>query len=356
MSKRPNDNFEIPKPKKQKLVDPQYVLPKALPSSPATLQERKKFIEHIVKVLTKVQPNLKTPKLKAIHIEYQIAKSSTNATYKTVLKQKIYKLSHPEKFKTFARKDDISKQLEILNSWVISIDKLKQYGYTMNIPEARTNENLTRLCNRCNTEFRLAQQLEKTVCNFHHGKLRKGPYRKRNYDCCGGEEHVSPTCATSDYHVYQLPTVEEKHALLKYQNTKDIFTKKSPYLVVGIDCEMGYTTKGFELLRITAVDFFSKKTILDVYVKPIGQVVDFNTRYSGISEITDEFIRFEESMNKLGEIMDSSTILIGHGLENDLHAMRLIHERIIDTSILYPKHKPSPTFKYSLKDLTFIYS
>ena len=38
---------------------------------------------------------------------------------------------------------------------------------------------------------------------------------------------------------------------------------------------------------------------------------------------------------KLGEIMDSETILIGHGLENDMNAMRLIHENIIDTSILF---------------------
>ena len=40
-------------------------------------------------------------------------------------------------------------------------------------------------------------------------------------------------------------------------------------------------------------------------------------------------------MEKLGEIMDSETILIGHGLENDMNAMRLIHENIIDTSILF---------------------
>ena len=166
-------------------------------------------------------------------------------------------------------------------------------------------------------------------------------------------------CSKAKNHVYLLNTPEEKQALLPYQFTKELFTTtststKSKSRVLGIDCEMGFTTKGFELMRITAIDYFTSKTVLDIFIKPIGEIVDFNTRYSGIHELTDDFLSWEQLMEKLGEIMDSETILIGHGLENDMNAMRLIHENIIDTSILFPnKWKTGPTRRWSLKDLAF---
>jgi hypothetical protein len=42
--------------------------------------------------------------------------------------------------------------------------------------------------------------------------------------------------------------------------------------------------------------------------------------------------------------------LIGHGLENDLNAIRVIHPTIIDTVLLYP-HKAGLPFRNSLKAL-----
>ena len=47
----------------------------------------------------------------------------------------------------------------------------------------------------------------------------------------------------------------------------------------------------------------------------------------------------------------SDTVLIGHSVENDLKALRVIHNRILDTAVLYP-HKAGPPFKNSLKYLT----
>lgn len=38
--------------------------------------------------------------------------------------------------------------------------------------------------------------------------------------------------------------------------------------------------------------------------------------------------------DKLGEILDQETILVGHGLENDLKALRLVHLSVIDTAIV----------------------
>lgn len=358
-NKRSLDDSNGNDTKRPKQEDPKYILPKQVNTYPATLPERKKNIEYILNILTKKQPNIINPKLKAIDIEYEIAKKSTNATYKTVFRQEVFKLTKPTKLPSqllsqqehLKKLDQEAKELKILKEMVVSRKTLIAFGYIMEPPESIPNEKITRICNRCGTEFRLDQQLQPIVCEFHHGKKQRG-----KYICCMSNVDGQP-CSKAKNHVYLLNTPEEKQALLPYQFTKELFTTtstKSKSRVLGIDCEMGFTTKGFELMRITAIDYFTSKTVLDIFIKPIGEIVDFNTRYSGIHELTDDFLSWEQLMEKLGEIMDSETILIGHGLENDMNAMRLIHENIIDTSILFPnKWKTGPTRRWSLKDLAF---
>ncbi|KAI3405666.2 REX3 [Candida oxycetoniae] len=348
---KPNDD--------QVEVDVKYILPKTVNTMPAPLPERKKHIEYIAKILLKNDPKLKTPKAKAIEIEYEIAKKTTFRTYASSLRNEVYKLQHPEKFNKTqeinARNDE--QELKILKKMIIPVAKLEKYGYVMKIPQSKANKSLTRECRRCGTEFELAKQMESTSCLFHHGKLRrKANTKTRQYDCCLAlQDDNSKPCGMANFHVFQVDKPEEKQSLLSYQYTTELFKRKRKYPVLGIDCEMGYTTKGFELMRISAVDYFTEKTVLDTYVLPYGEVVDFNTRFSGISEINGEFVSFNQSIQELGSIMDKDTILIGHGLENDMNAMRLIHENIIDTSILYPKFDTSPTFRWSLKDLAFKY-
>ncbi|KAL6450962.1 REX3 RNA exonuclease 3 [Candida maltosa Xu316] len=285
-AKRSNETLDEDKSKKPKLEDPKYILPKPVTTFPATLPDRKKNIEYIV------------------------------------------------------------REMKILKEWVIPKEKLIKFGYTMEIPKSEPNEKITRECCRCRTEFRLKQQLEPTTCEFHHGTRQKG-----KYICCLGDMNSTP-CSKTNNHVYLLNTPGEKQALKSFQYTTDIFKTKSEYKVLGIDCEMVYTTEGFELARITAIDYFSSKEVLDIFVKPFGEVVDFNTRYSGIKEINDSFLSWDESMEKLGMVMDSSTILIGHSLESDLDIMRLVHTNVIDTSILFPNRwETGPMRKWSLKDL-----
>ncbi|RLV93363.1 RNA exonuclease 3 [Spathaspora sp. JA1] len=343
------------------LISPQdvkFISPKpVVPNSPAPLQERKRFIEHIVTILLKVNPRLRTPKRKAMQIEYEVAQSASSATYGTLIRQRIHKLSHPEKYKAKPKVPTREEQLELLRKWSISPEKLEKFGFVMNIPKVEESQPpvLARKCCRCGSQFQVSEQLEPVKCHYHYGKIRRKQDRSRYHECCRAEENQNP-CAVADHHVYMFESIQEKHQAVPYQFTRDLFkTGGQPqyHPVLGIDCEMGFTTKGFELMRITAVDYFTNATVLDVYVLPFGDVVDLNTRFSGISEINNNFISFEDSMKKLGEVMDMNTILIGHGLENDMNAMRLIHDKIIDTSILYPKFQPSPTFRWSLKDLTF---
>lgn len=132
--------------------------------------------------------------------------------------------------------------------------------------------------------------------------------------------------------------------------------------VVAVDCEMLYTSLGMELCRVTCIDYHGKKT-LDRVVRPTGRILDYNTRFSGISDINEpiitesgekgDSISFEEAHRLILKLINKQTILVGHGLENDLIAMRLIHDRIIDTSIIYPDF--NPRYKTALKTLALKY-
>lgn len=352
VNKRKSEPSNDVESKRQKLEDPKFILPKQVNTNPATLPERKKNIELIVGILLKKTPGLQTPKLRAIEIEYEIAKKSSNSTYKNQIRQGIYRLQHPPKAKPSGpSKEELEAQeYKILKEWVIDKDTLVKYGYTMDIPESIPNDKITRVCSRCGTEFRLSQQLEPTTCEYHHGKKQKGKFL-----CCMTSDVAVP-CTKSKFHVYLLQNPEEKQALQTYKYTKDVFKKPSKSKVIGLDCEMVFTTKGFELARITVIDYFTRKEVSDIFVKPFGEVVDFNTRYSGIHELDGNFLPWDQAMAKLGESMDSQTIVLVHGGDNDFHAIRAIHENIIDTSILFPtKHETGPWRRWSLKDLTFKY-
>jgi len=152
--------------------------------------------------------------------------------------------------------------------------------------------------------------------------------------------------ATTDVLTEEIPVVD----ITFYHN----LVPRSPSKIceaIAVDCEMSYTTAGLELVRITALDVQSGNVLLDELVFPSAIVIDLNTRFSGIKSLQGCKYDLSEAMSQLANFVDQNTIIIGHGLENDLKAMRLVHKNVIDTVMLYP-HFAAPQIRHSLRLLT----
>lgn len=340
-------------------TDPQHIVPLEVNPAPAMRPARKKYIEHLAEAIKRTDPTNKTPISTAIEEEFKVASTNSTTTYNIAIKRKLYEINHPDKFKKAATvKTTAADYLRELRALCIPKEKLIKFGYIMETPAAIDEPKKERTCHRCKQEFKLSEATKEVDCRYHSGKIIRNQLNTRIYQCCGGvvgETDTDP-CARSKYHVFYWQNPEELHKAQPFQHTTKMWgVRKGSLEAVGIDCEMGFTSLGFELLRITAIDFISGEEVFDILVKPKGQVLDLNTRWSGIAEIKEEALTFEDSIELLGEIVDANTIMIGHGLENDMNTMRLIHEKIVDTAVLYPKHKATPTFRFSLKQLAFQY-
>uniref|UniRef100_A0ABK0M1X6 RNA exonuclease 1 homolog n=1 Tax=Rattus norvegicus TaxID=10116 RepID=A0ABK0M1X6_RAT len=121
--------------------------------------------------------------------------------------------------------------------------------------------------------------------------------------------------------------------------------------VFALDCEMSYTTYGLELTRVTVVDT-DMQVVYDTFVKPDNAVVDYNTRFSGVTEadLVDTSITLRDVQAVLLSMFSADTILIGHSLESDLLALKVIHGTVVDTSVLFP-HRLGLPYKRSLRNL-----
>ncbi|KAI4248992.1 MAG: hypothetical protein L6R42_009120, partial [Xanthoria sp. 1 TBL-2021] len=130
-----------------------------------------------------------------------------------------------------------------------------------------------------------------------------------------------------------------------------------------------------ELVRLTATTWPDGKEVLDVLVRPLGEVLDLNSRFSGVwpedyanavpydqasqqQQVTADDgttrLRIVDSPFKARELLFKllrlETPLIGHALENDLNAARILHPTIVDTALLFPHHRGLP-LRFGLKML-----
>ena len=282
----------------------------------------------------------------------------------------------------------------LLPNLVTPLDGLAPHGYVLKPPtsaevdEARaavTAANGWEACDRCRTRFQVFPGRRPTdgalasgsACTYHYGKSRR-PQRDKGstaangaateqYTCCG-REVGAPGCTSAATHVFKASDPKRLAVATPFVRTEGKGEKAGG--AVAVDCEMAYTTMGMELVRLTVTAWPGGAELVDVLVRPVGEILDINTRFSGVQAADMAKAKPYDGIPSAGDnstqadgtesgglrIVESPaaaralllrhlsprTPLIGHALENDLCAVRLCHATAVDTVLLYPHPRGLP--------------
>ncbi|XP_044759113.1 putative exonuclease GOR isoform X1 [Coccinella septempunctata] len=219
------------------------------------------------------------------------------------------------------------------------------------LPISRGSAGVERTCVRCSTGFFITdhEYLTKERCRYHWGKVI------HSFFTCCKKPCDSVGCTSSKLHVWNGTVAGINEPLEGFVNTKHS-KKEKKRKVYALDCEMCYTVKGLELCKVTILAY-NGAIVYDHFVKPDNEVVDYNTRYSGVTESDvngPNSKTFSKVQSDILELVTEDTILIGHGLDNDLRVLKLLHSNVVDTSLIFPHERGYP-FRYSLKHLMSMY-
>ncbi|EPY50348.1 exonuclease Rex3 [Schizosaccharomyces cryophilus OY26] len=343
------DSFAI-KLKERRTMNEPMAIPNPVYDSnaPAGHELRKRMVHIFYDAFLKLGYDAIESKEKSLEEEKNLCLSTNSKmVYSSSCKSKILSLKRSPPKEILEKKEDVS---DLIPKLVHPKQQLELWGYNFGYINPSEPDDPLRECDRCGTKF-----VNLTgPCKYHWGKLfreKVGGEKIRVYTCCEVKEGESSGCTSEEFHVYRYQHLPYLANVSPYVSlSTDCPGKERMYC--ALDCELCYTTLGFELVHLTVVD--KEGILLNQFIRPKGDVLSLNTRFSGITSKTqlESGISMREMYEKLKQLgITRNTIIIGHGIENDLNAMRLIHEQVIDTAILY-KHERGPPFRYSLKYLT----
>ncbi|MCJ1243141.1 RNA exonuclease 3 [Trapelia coarctata] len=288
------------------------------------------------------------------------------------------------------------EEIALLPKLVAVQEGLSKHGYIVTSPSEADIEQARKgveasqgweECDRCKSRFQVFPGRRESdgaltsggKCTYHYGKPRRPVKEKADtghkdtvYTCCN-QTLGTPGCTTAESHVFKVSEAKRLALIMPFKGTIDQ-GPRPPDHAVCFDCEMGYTTQGLELIRLTATSWPDGEELLDVLVRPIGEVLDLNSRFSGVwptdygnsvpysadakvsqdEQGSGRRLPLVNSPDEARELLlahlTTTTPLIGHAIENDLNSTRIIHPTIIDTVLLYPHPRGLP-IRYGLKML-----
>ncbi|XP_045619874.2 exonuclease GOR-like [Procambarus clarkii] len=198
----------------------------------------------------------------------------------------------------------------------------------------------SRNCRRCKTVYsidNLGRVLTKDTCAHHWGKLSRTAYPY--YYCCNLPLGSRP-CSTAPQHVSEEI---DPNNLTGFINTS-LNSSVTSEAIYALDCEMVFTTAGMDVAAISIVDS-NCQLVYETLVHPDDPIVDYNTEHSGLSRNMFQGVStlLKDVHAKLLTLVGSRTILVGHGLDHDLMRLKVIHDHVVDTSVLFPHPRGFPT-------------
>lgn len=289
------------------------------------------------------------------------------------------------------------QEVEILPRLLTPIKDLANFNYVPVIPsdadvkKAQEGVEMSKgweVCDRCQKRFQVfpgrreedGKLTSGGSCTHHPGKtyfpdrtFGDTSRQPKRYRCCAQSVGDSAGCTTIESHVFKTKDPKRLAAVLQFEETPSN-TLAPKDRAVCFDCEMCYTVQGLELIRLTATSWPTGEELLDVLVQPIGEILDLNSQYSGVwqqdlvnavpwtaqskpTQVPGQRKRLQMvsspvvARDLLFSLISPETPLIGHGLENDLNSVRIVHPTLIDTILLYPHKRGGLPLRNGLKML-----
>ncbi|KAG6857084.1 hypothetical protein H0H87_009645 [Tephrocybe sp. NHM501043] len=289
-----------------------------------------------------------------------------------------------------ARKSRQSLRLtrELLEPYIMSPNALTTWGYMLDVPPGPggtepTLEGKIAKCERCAQPFLVKRMQEADECVHHWGKpytAKVNGEKTRLYNCCSRPVSDPDSGCTHGPHVFYESDPADLHARHPFSvlppppsSPASSSSTRTPLDVAALDCEMVYTTGGMRVARVSVVDGAGDQ-VLDEFVKmddgveimyvPLASLSpsgitptphsDYVTRFSGITPHnhtpSTATLPLAAIRAALDALIDASTVLIGHALDNDLRTLRIVHTQCVDTVVLFP-HRMGAPMRRKLRDL-----
>ncbi|XP_066983686.1 uncharacterized protein [Macrobrachium rosenbergii] len=208
-------------------------------------------------------------------------------------------------------------------------------------PEVLSGQS-SRICTRCGVAFKLDKQSrpQRQICRYH-------PYQttyKKKFRCCGRRENARESpCKTARQHVHSYFPPE---ALENFRPTRNNASQAKR--IYALKCAHVYTEKGTEVASVSLVDAFCS-VVYETKVRPESKILDCDTEISGLRRRDLENVqkKLQDVIEDLNALIGPKTILVGFRLQRDLTSLRMIHENVVEITVLYP-HKWAPRRTNSL--------